>query len=276
MSHFCHFWAFWPLSQWSILEGGCCHDILASNLSLSGRCLPSLTSVAQGMLYFVQWWTLLYVQWWTLFYCGSLPWRSLLCQWGHDLNVWGSPFLLGPPAVGLSMQLGKDHHQCICCSSVQSASIFSSEMKLEKSFSTVSYFIFLALTQLSKVLKWTLLFSIFNIWGLERNQIFTDLSYCVLGSRYFSSQTYPWSWKKSVCFCFWPNLCLECVPGSWKESTFVSVALYCLMYHWLGSWNEFPWVFFSLLTHIPIYMKGLERSLKCCSYVLLWGLCWLF
>ena len=25
--------------------------------------------------------------------------------------------------------------------------------------------------------------SIFNIWGLERNQIFTDLSYCVLGRR---------------------------------------------------------------------------------------------
>ena len=82
MSHFCHFWAFWPLSQWNILYRGCCHDSLASNLSLSGCCLPSLASVAQGTLYFVPWWTLLYVPWWTLFYCGSLPWRSLLYLWG--------------------------------------------------------------------------------------------------------------------------------------------------------------------------------------------------
>ena len=87
MSHFCHFWAFWPLLRWNILKGGCCHESLASNLSLSGCCLPPLTSVAWGMLYFVPWWTLLYVPWWTLFYCGSLPWRSLLCLWGM---IWTS------------------------------------------------------------------------------------------------------------------------------------------------------------------------------------------
>ena len=61
----------------------------ASNHSLSGHCLPSLTSVAQGTLYFVPWWTLLYVPWWTLSYCGSLPWRSLLCLWGM---IWMSGY----------------------------------------------------------------------------------------------------------------------------------------------------------------------------------------
>ena len=82
MSHFCHFWAFWPLSQWNAHWIGFCHDSFALNLSLSGRCLPSHTSVAQGMLCFAPWWTLLYAPWWTLFYCGSLPWRSLLYLWG--------------------------------------------------------------------------------------------------------------------------------------------------------------------------------------------------
>ena len=58
----------------------------ASNLSLSGRCLLPLTSVAQGTFYFVPWWTLLY--------CGSLPWRFLSLSMGDILDTRGSPFLL--------------------------------------------------------------------------------------------------------------------------------------------------------------------------------------
>ena len=79
---------------------GVCRDSLASNLSLSGRCLPSVASVARGMLCFAPWWTSLYVPWWTLFYCGSLPWRSLLYLCGMIWMSGGHHSSL--PAVGLS------------------------------------------------------------------------------------------------------------------------------------------------------------------------------
>ena len=75
------------LSWWNIHRMGCCCKSFALNLSLSGHCLPSLASVAQGTLYFVPWWTLLCVPWWTFFYCGSLPCRSLLYLWGM---IWTS------------------------------------------------------------------------------------------------------------------------------------------------------------------------------------------
>ena len=55
-----------------------------------------------------------------------------------------------------------------------------------------------------------------NVWGLERSQISTHLF-----------PDFPWTY-----------------PWSWKESTFVSVALYCLVYCQLGSWNDFPWCTF--------------------------------
>ena len=79
MNHLCHFLGVLAsFAMIHLLDWGCCHDSLASNLSLFGRCLPSVASVAQRTLCFAPWWTSLYVPWWTLFYCGSLPWRSLL------------------------------------------------------------------------------------------------------------------------------------------------------------------------------------------------------
>ena len=133
----------------------------------------------------------------------------------------------------------------------------------------MSYFIFLALTQLSKVLKWTLLvlYLTFGVLkGIKFSLTFPTMSW---GEMYFPSQTYPWSWKKSVYFCFWPNLCLECVQGSWKESTFVSVALYCLVYHQLGSWNEFPWCSFHcwLVSHLYEGSWNESQILQLCPLV---------
>ena len=78
MSHLCHFWAFWHPLRWNVCWMGIGRDSLSLDLFLSGRCLPSFTSLARGMLCFAPWWTSLYVPWWTLFYCGSLPWRSFL------------------------------------------------------------------------------------------------------------------------------------------------------------------------------------------------------
>ena len=139
MSHFCHFWAFLSLLQWNVLKGRCCHDSLALNLSLSGCCLLSLTSVAQGTLYFVPWWTLLYL-------AGSLPWRFFSVDGWHS-GCLGVTVALGPLAVGQSAA-GVGSHR--------SSSVFS-ETKLETSFSTMSHCIFIALTLSSKVLKWALL-----------------------------------------------------------------------------------------------------------------------
>ena len=110
------FWAFLTLLRWNILEGGCCHDSFASNLSLSGHgaCLP-LPSVAQGTLYFVPWWTLLYL-------AGSLPWRFFSLSMGDVLDAWGSPLLLICQLLGC-LQLGQDLVGASVALS-QSASIF--------------------------------------------------------------------------------------------------------------------------------------------------------
>ena len=252
-------------------KGGCCHDSFALNLSLSGPLpVPPLTSVARGTLYFVLWWNLLYVPWSTLFYCGSLPWRFLLCLWGwfwmpggHHCS-WSS----GCWAVCGWGRISSVH----LLLSVGPAYVFS-ETKLEISFSTMSHCIFLAMTQSSKVLKWTLLVLYLISGVLKGIKFVTDLSYHVLGRQYFSSQTYPWSWKKSVCFCFWPNLCLEHVLGVLKG---VNFCLCCSLLPRVPLVDGLEMSFLNVLftaDPYPVYMKDLEMSLKFCGYVLLWGLC---
>ena len=94
---------------------------------------------------------------WTLFFC-ILWWISPLSMWGSPWAAeghWGclSAWLLGSVLLrlGLSSCAGLAH---VVSPSLLSMADFFSETKLKASFSVVSQFAVLTLTQLSKVLKW--------------------------------------------------------------------------------------------------------------------------
>ena len=228
-------------------QRGCCRDSFASNLSLSGCCLPSLASVPQGMLYFVPWWTLLYL-------AGSLPWRSLFCLCG---TFW----------------MPGGHHSswstscwAVCgwgrISSVQSVapggsfSVFS-EMKLETSFSTVSHCVFLALTQLSKVLKWTLLV-LYVISGVLKGIKFSLTFPTMSWEAIFSLPDLPMVLKE-VCLplCMTKSLSRMCT-GVLKG---VNFCLWCSLLPHVPLTGVLKWVSmlsFSQLTRIPFIWRVLK------------------
>ena len=75
---------------------------------------------------------------------------------------------------------------------------FLSEMKLKASFSAMSQFAVLALTQSSKVLKGI-------DWLLVSSMVLKEIEVALLTSRsmswketLFPAKTYLWSWKKSL------------------------------------------------------------------------------
>ena len=75
---------------------------------------------------------------------------------GDILDAWGVTGPLGLLAAGLSVARVGSLSVHVSVLLVGPPSFFS-ETKLKASFSTVSHFLFLALTQSSRVLKWTLL-----------------------------------------------------------------------------------------------------------------------
>ena len=143
-------------------------------------------------------------------------------------------------------------------------------MKLKASFSAVSHFIFLALTQSSKVLKGLYLTS-----GVLKGINFV-LTFCTI------------SWEEIFFLPDLPMVLKEvCSPQFVTKSVSFSV-IYgrglersqllpmllstpsCTI-----SWGIEMNVLVVLFTadSYPIYMKGLEMSLIFSGYVLLWGLC---
>ena len=249
MSHFCHFWAFWPLSlmkrlldghlPWQFGFKSCplwpllavCHlsslgDTLFCSMvdfsSMFHGGLSSTVVVSHGDL------SSIYGGW-----SGNLGGHHsslsagcwAVCSWGR--------ISASPPPSFLKRNL---RHLLVPCVTIH----------------------FPCLDPVIEGLEMNSASSTFNVMGSWKESNFYSLL----------SQTYPGSWNESVYLSFWPNLYLGCVLGSWKESTFVSVALYRLVYHWLGSWNDVPWYTFHRLTHISLIWRVLKGVSKICSWVL--------
>ena len=151
---------------------------------------------------------------------------------GDVLDVWESPCLLVHWLFG-----------CLWLGALSRSSSIFSETKLETSFSTVSHFVFLALTQSSKVLKWTLLV-LYLISGVLKRIKFSLTFLTVSWKAIFSYPDLPMVLKEVCLFLFLTKSLSRMCTG--------------------------------VLKGVNFYMKGLEMSLKFCGYVLLWGLCWLF
>ena len=248
---------FWPLSQWNVLKGGCCHDSLASNLSLSGWCLPlSLPLYLRGH-------SILFHGGISSMFHGGLS-STVVVSHGDLSSIYGGwsgclevtiPFCLhrllgclqlGWDLAGASVALG------------WSASAFS-EMKRETSFSTMSYFIFLALTQSSKVLKWTLLVLYLISWVLKGVKFlltfFPDLPMVLkwVSLMFFSPLTHiPFIWRvlKGVS----NSVAKSSSDDLWSEMTKFS-SLYVHNGLEMGSWKE-------LILHslCPFQYEGLEHG----------------
>ena len=101
--------------------------------------------------------------------------------------------------------------------------------------------------------------SIFNIWGLEMNQISTDLSYCVLGGWIFLPRlTHV---LKEVCLLLFltkslSRMCTGVLKG-------VNLCLCCSLLPHVPSVGVLKWVsslLFSLLTHIPFIWRSWNES----------------
>ena len=173
----------------------------------------------------------------------------------------------------------------VCGWGGDSASPPSSETKLETSLSNVSQFALLASIQSSKVLKWTL-------------PVLRVMSGVLKGVKFLLTfvPDLPRVLKWLCLPLFLTQISiLDMYPGSWKESTFVSVALCCLVYCQLGSWNDSPrctfhhwlvsrwsdgsWKESQILQLSPLVAVLVVRDLKRLSFprymyvrVLKWGL----
>ena len=185
-----------------------------------------------------------------LFYYGSLPWRSLLYLWGMIWMPGGHRFSWSVQLLGCLHGWGRISDR---------SSSFFSETKLETSFSTVSHFIFLALTQSSKVLKWTLLVLYLTsgvLKGIKFSLTFLTMSW---EARIFLPRLTHGLERSLSASVFWLNLwsrmCTRGLERSQLLSLLLSTALCtvdwglemsfldCSFHRWLishlyeGSWN---------------------------------------
>ena len=277
---------------------------------------------AWGTFSWAPWWTLFCALWGSLLCPWGLP--GLLGSHGlhgrlsssvlhGDLSYvrGGLPGLLGvtgvvyPTWLPGSVLLELDLSGCASLAHCESFSPFTadflSEMKLKASFSAMSQFAVLALIKLSKVLKEiNLLFflALTHCWKVLKwiglllvpSMVLKEVEVALLTlcsmswKETFSSQTYPWSWKKSFCLYFWLchwlcwhhpllwwHLC-HLHQGSWKELTHVCLAHFCLVC-WLGSWQESQCTsLWWLLCHL--HQRSWKES-TCICFALFCLVCWL-
>ena len=170
---------------------------------------------------------------------------------GDVLDIWGSLLLLVCQLLGWGRILSV--HLLLL---VSPPSIFS-EMKLETSFSTVSHYIFLALTQSSKVLKLTLLVLCFT-YGILKGIKFVLTFPTVSWEAIFFIPDLPMVLKE-VCLLLFltkslSRTCTRVLKG-------VNFCLHCSLLPrvpWTGVLKWVSTLSFSLLARIPFIWRVLK------------------